>query len=321
MLCYLITGVSGHVGAHLTRHLWQQGHEVHGLVRVRSRSSVLSDDEWANIRKVEGDLTDQGSLVEALRSVKPDRIVALGAQANVPNSFRAPQATIEANVLGTLNLLEAVRTAWPKARVLLAGSSEGYGHVEPSECPITEDQPLRPLSSYGVSKAATDLLGYQYWKSYKLFVIRARAFNHFSLGRTTAYAEGAFAEQAARCAKGLQDTIRHGNLAAIRDFTDARDTVKAYTALLENGQPGEAYNICSGDSGSVSIETLLNFTLDAANVRDKVTLVEDPLRMRPSDVPRLIGNCDKLHAATGWTPRIPLKQSVADLVEWYMDRV
>lgn len=314
----LITGITGFAGSHLAEFaLRQPGTEVFGTHRNRSRLDNLADIR-SEVTLVECDLRDPFAVAAAVREVSPDRIFHLAAQSFVPTSWLAPEETMLTNVLGQLNLLEAVRRYCPGARVLVACSSEEYGLVYPNEIPITEANPLRPLSPYGVSKAAQDLLGFQYYASYGLHIVRTRAFNHTGPRRGELFATSNFARQVAEIeAKVQPPVIRCGNLDARRDFTDVRDMVRAYWLALEHGEPGEVYVLASGVART--IREVLELLVSLAGV--SVTVEVEPARLRPSDVAVLQGDASKFRARTGWKPQIPFERTMADLLDWWRARV
>ncbi len=222
------------------------------------------------------------------------------------------------NIIGELNVFEAVRELGINPVIQIAGSSEEYGLVEEDELPVKETNPLRPLSPYAVSKVGQDLLGYQYYKSYGLDIIRTRGFNHSGPRRGEVFVCSNFAKQIARIEKKKQEPVVYvGNLEAIRDFTDVRDIVKAYWLATEKGEPGEVYNICSGKG--YKIEEVLDILLGLTKERIKVK--KDPKRMRPSDVPVLIGDCKKFRGITGWKPEIPFERTLEDLLNYWRERV
>ena len=235
----------------------------------------------------------------------------------VVSSWKLPSETITTNIVGTVNIFEAVRRAKFSPRILVACSSEEYGYVEPDEVPITEDNPLRPLSPYGVSKVGQDLLSYQYFKSYGLEVVRTRAFNHTGPRRGRVFVCSNFAIQIVEAQKGLRPHVNVGNLDAVRDFTDVRDTVRAYWLALEAAEAGEVYNICSGTGFSIRevLEKLI-----AASGAD-VEVVVEPDRLRPSDVPLLVGDNAKFAKQTGWHPQIPFDQTLSDILEYWRERI
>ena len=237
----LITGFTGFVGSHLADYLVARGDvEVFGVHRWRSRLDNV-EHLGTRVRRVECDLRDAASVRHVLRDVQPDRIFHLAAQSYVPTSWLAPAETLSGNVLCQVNLFEALRDLELPARVHIAGSSEEYGLVLPEEVPTREESPLRPLSPYGVSKVSQDLLAYQYWKSYRLHVVRTRGFNHTGPRRGEVFVTSNFARQIAEIEKGLREPIVWvGNLESIRDFTDVRDMVRAYWLALERGTPGRS---------------------------------------------------------------------------------
>jgi GDP-4-dehydro-6-deoxy-D-mannose reductase len=248
----------------------------------------------------------------------PERIFHLAAQSFVGSSFLAPQETLTTNIIGQLNILESIRSLKINPRTMIAGSSEEYGLVYENELPIKETNPLRPLSPYAVSKVSQDFLGYQYFKSYGLHVVRTRAFNHTGRRRGEPFVSSNFAKQIALIEKGKQEPVIHvGNLEAIRDFNDVRDIVKAYWLSLEKCEAGEVYNICTGKG--YKIKEVLDILLSLSKV--KVTLKEDPARLRPSDVPVLIGDSTKFRKVTGWKPEIPFEKTLKDLLNFWRENV
>lgn len=314
----LITGITGFVGSHLADYLVARGDiEVFGTRRWRSRmENVLHLRDRVTL--VECDLRDPVAVRRMLTEVRPDRIFHLAAQSYVPTSWLTPGETVSTNLLGQVNLLEGVRELGLASRVQIAGSSEEYGMVHPDELPIRETNPLRPLSPYAVSKVGQDLLGYQYWMSYGLPIVRTRGFNHSGPRRGEVFVSSNFAKQIAEIEKGQREpALLVGNLEAIRDFTDVRDMVQAYWLALERGEPGEVYNICSGRGYTVRelLELLLGLTSARVEVRP------DPTRLRPSDVPVLVGDCQKFRRATGWEPTIPFEVMLKDLLEYWRQRV
>lgn len=311
----LITGITGFVGSHMAEFCVERGVEVFGTLRWRSQTEHL-EKVRDRIHLVECDLVDPVSVQRMVREVRPDRVFHLAAQSFVPTSWHAPLDTMNTNILSQLNLLEALRGT--DTRVQLAGSSEEYGLVHPDEVPIREENPLRPLSPYAVSKVTQDMMGYQYHRSYGMHVVRTRAFNHTGPRRGHVFVESNFARQVAMIEKGLQEpVVRVGNLDARRDYTDVRDVVRAYWVSLDGCQPGEVYNVCHGDSWI--IRDMLDFLLSRSTVR--VTVETDPERLRPSDVEILEGSADRFRAATGWVPEIPLEQTFSDLLDYWRERV
>jgi GDP-4-dehydro-6-deoxy-D-mannose reductase len=314
----LITGVTGFVGSHLADYLVDRGDvEVFGTHRWRSRMDNV-EQLRGRITLVECDLRDAGAVRRMLAAVRPDRIFHLAAQSFVPTSWASPAETLSANLTCQLNLLEAIRDGNLAIRVHVAGSSEEYGLVRQNELPIREENPLRPLSPYAVSKVAQDFLAYQYWMSHRVHTVRTRGFNHTGPRRGDVFVSSNFAKQLAEAEKGLHEPVVWvGNLDAIRDFTDVRDMVRAYWLGLEDGEPGEVYNVCSGRGHT--IRGVLEILLGLARL--KVDIREDPERRRPSDVQVLVGDCSRFKRLTGWQPTIPLEVTLADLLEYWRQRV
>jgi len=314
----LITGITGFAGSHLAEYALQKsGVKVFGTVRTRSRLDNIRH-LLSQLELRECDLRDPFAVQTVLAEIAPDYIFHLAAQSFVPTSWNAPEETLATNILCQLNIFEAIRRLKLDIRVQVACSSEEYGLVHPEELPIKEENPLRPLSPYGVSKVAQDLLAYQYHASYKLFVVRTRAFNHTGPRRGEVFVTSSFCKQVAEIEAGNRSPVlRCGNLEARRDFTDVRDMVRAYWQVLERGQPGEVYVVASGKA--YTIKEVLEMVLAKANCSIKVEV--DPGRLRPSDVPVLLGDASKIKACTGWRPEIPLEKTLADLLDYWRDIV
>lgn len=313
----LITGIAGFVGSHLAELLLLKGFEVYGLCRPRTTrdhiESIIND-----LHLEDADMLDSHSLYTTISRIKPDYIFHLAAQSFVPTSWVSPSVTLEVNIVGSANLFEAVRQAGIDPVIQIACSSEEYGLVLDSELPIKETNPLRPLSPYAVSKVAMDYLGYQYYQSYKVRIVRTRGFNHTGPRRGETFAESNFAKQIALIEKGKQKPIVWvGNLDAKRDYTDVRDMVKGYLAAVEKCDPGEVYNICKGQASKIG--DMLNLLLSYSSV--KATIEQEPGRMRPSDVPVLIGDNSKFVQKTGWNPSIPFEKTMEDLLNYWRERV
>ncbi len=313
----LITGITGFAGSHLAEYVLRKGAEVFGTIRWRSRTENI-DHIKDKIKLIDCDLRDASSVVKALDESRPDYIFHLSAQSFVPTSWHAPAETLVTNIIGQVNLFEAIRELKLNPRIQLACSSEEYGMVYENEIPIKETNSLRPLSPYGVSKVAQDLLGYQYHQSYGMHIVRTRAFNHEGARRGEVFVTSNFAKQIAEIEKGLKEpVIEVGNLEAKRDFSDVRDVVRAYWLALEKCEPGEVYNIASGKA--FKIADMLNMLLKLSDVDVKIW--QDPARMRPSDVPILAGDATKFKKATGWEPEIPFEKTLEDLLNYWRKRV
>ena len=313
----LVTGVTGFVGSHLVDYMLARGDcEIFGIQRWRSRTENI-EHFLDKITLLECDLRDASSTRDTLENVRPEWIFHLAAQSFVPTSWIAPTESLTTNILGQVNLFEAVRRLGIRCRIQIACSSEEYGLVLPSEIPIRETNPLRPLSPYAVSKVAQDLLGYQYWMSWKVDCVRTRGFNHEGPRRGPVFVASDFAKQIADIEKGRRPPVVHvGNLDAKRDFCDVRDMVKAYWLALEKCEAGEVYNICTGRAWT--IRELLDRLLDMTKVDIEVR--PDPARLRPSDVPILLGDNTRFVRATGWQPAIPFEQTLRDMLDYWRAR-
>ncbi len=311
----LITGVTGMVGSHLVDHVLANyaDVEVHGLMRWRSPiDNIRHAIDRISVHLA--DLNDLGSLIRLLETVQPDRIFHLAAQSYVTTSFTAPVDTLRTNVIGTSNLLEAVRLSGVEARIHICSSSEVYGQVIEGDLPIRETMPFRPASPYAVSKVGEDMIAYQYGLSFGLHVLRTRMFTHTGPRRGAVFAESAFARQIARIEVGLQsEPVRVGNLDSVRTYADVRDAVRAYWLLLEKCPPGEVYNI--GGMRTVTIGEILEILKSMARV--PVEHVVDPYLLRPSDVTLQVPDISRFQAATGWTPEIELEQTLGDLLNYH----
>jgi GDP-4-dehydro-6-deoxy-D-mannose reductase len=314
----LITGITGMAGSHLADYcLTLPDVQVFGIKRWRSRTENIEHLE-GKLQILEGDIADATSMRRVMEEVRPDRIFHLAAQSFVPTSWNAPAETMSINVLGEVNLLEAVRGARLDPLIHIAGSSEEYGQVLPDEIPIKETNPLRPLSPYAVSKVAQEMLALQYWHSYGMRTIVTRAFNHEGPRRGDVFVTSSFAKQVAEVELGKRPpTILVGDLSPQRDWTDVRDVVRAYWLALEKGKPGEVYNIGSGRCRTVKemLDTLLSFS------SAKIRVQQDPSRLRPSDVMLLLGDSSKFQQATGWKPAIPLERTLEDSLNYWRNRL
>ena len=315
----LITGITGFAGSHLADYILSEHKdvEIYGVIRWRSRRDNIHHI-LDRIHLYEADLKDIVSLEKALAQIKPDRIFHLAAQSFVPTSWKCPSETFSINAIGEINLFEAVLGLGINPRIQIAGSSEEYGLVHPNEVPMTEENQLRPLSPYAVSKVAQDLLAYQYFKSYGLDTVRTRGFNHTGPRRGDVFICSNFAKQIALIEKKRQEPVIFvGNLEAQRDFTDVRDIVRAYWLSLDKGEKGEVYNIGTGKA--YQIKKILDMLLSLAG--DDVEVKVDPDRLRPSDVPILLSDSTKFRKITGWEPNIPFTQSLSDLLDFWRERV
>lgn len=313
----LITGITGFAGSHLAEFLLSKKYEVHGIERWRSKTENI-DSFKDRIVLHECDIKDYHSVKKVIESVMPEKIFHLAAQSFVPTSWNAPSETITTNVIGELNIFEAVKELKINPWIQIACSSEEYGMVYENEVPIKETNPLRPLSPYGVSKVAQDLLGYQYHQSHNLNIVRTRTFNHEGPRRGDVFVTSNFAKQIAEIEKKKKPPVLYvGNLEARRDYTDVRDIVRAYWLATEKCIAGEVYNICSGRDWK--IKDMLDYLLSLSKA--KVEVKQDPARMRPSDVQILLGDGTKFKKQTGWKPEIPFEKTLEDLLNYWRERI
>jgi len=311
----LITGITGFVGSHLAEYILNlnEGHEVYGLCRWRSPRENLKSI-YNKVTLCDGDLCDLGSLIRHIETIKPDIIFHLAAQSYVLTSFNSPVHTLWTNVIGTTNLLEAVRITKADPVIHICSSSEVYGQVDPKYVPITEDCPFRPASPYAVSKVGEDMTAYQYWVSYKIKTIRTRMFTHTGPRRGDVFALSFFAKQIAAAELGLQKPlIRVGNLDSVRTICDVRDAVVAYWLLVNKCPPGEVYNI--GGNKTLKIGEFLEMLLKHSQIKFEVKV--DQALVRPSDVTLQIPSIDKFKKVTGWEPKIPIEKTLQDILDYW----
>jgi GDP-4-dehydro-6-deoxy-D-mannose reductase len=313
---FLITGIGGFAGRHLASLLVAAGHDVHGSVhRPEGRGApiALPDGRGAlDEKRVHVvDVTDAEAVDGLVRSVQADGIFHLAGLSFVPDSHADPTVALRTNLLGAVHLFAAVRRHRPACRVVSVGSADAYGLVGTEDIPITESCPFRPLSPYGASKAAVDLIAFQWARGYGLDIVRMRPFNHTGPGQRRDFVCPDFASQVVAIERGLKaPVIEVGNLDVVRDFSDVRDVVQGYLAAWERGTSGEAYNVCSGVGRSV--REVLETMIDVAGI--EVRLVVSPERVRPVDVPVVIGSAERLRSETSWRPRHDWRQTLADVL-------
>jgi len=314
----LITGITGFVGSHMADYALAQGADVFGSNRWRSKTENI-DHLRHKVTFIESDLRDLSSVRALLETSQPDYVIHLAAQSFVGVSWHTPAETLSTNILSQVNLFEAIRGLKMSPRILAVGSSEEYGLVHEDELPIKETNPLRPLSPYAVSKVTQDMMAFQYFRSYGLPVIRTRAFNHEGPRRGDVFVTSNFARQVAEIEAGLREKVLYvGDLTPRRDYSDVRDIVRGYWLLLQRGEPGEVYNLCSGKSWT--IQRVLDFILGLSTVKG-ITVKTDPARLRPSDVMVLEGDPSKVHQATGWKVEIPFERTLTELLEYWRQRL
>jgi len=312
----LITGISGFVGSYLAEYLLDSGEwEVAGTVYGPYDNIA---DQCDRLELYPAELSRLDVVTFILERAQPDAIFHLAAQPLVSASRRDPWGTIETNVRMQLNILEGVARVNPVCRVLAVGSSEQYGLVTERDLPISEDTPFRPLSPYAVSKVGQDLLALQYYLTHGLHVVRVRPFNHIGPRQRLGFVAPDFASQIAAIERGLREPVMEvGNLEAERDFSDVRDVVRAYATLITSGTAGQVYNIGSGESHAV--QEILDILLSMSQV--SVAVRQDPARMRPSEVPRIVCDCTRIREEIGWQTTISFKDSLRDVLDYWRDEI
>lgn len=318
----LITGIAGFTGIHLAEYLlspdrYNDNIDLYGIDIVRN----VNKDAQSLLDKVKVltcDILDEEEMKKTLEEIKPDRIFHLAGLTFDPNSHRSPEKFYITNVFGTINLLEAVKQLKINPLIHIACSSAEYGLILENENPVTETNYFRPISPYGISKLAQDMVGYQYYKNYGLKIIRTRAFNIPGPGEREDFVCSNFARQIALIEKGKQEAIIYvGNLEAKRDFVDIRDVVKGYWLASDKGISGEVYNLCSGKA--YSIGKMLDILLQMA--KKDIVVKQESKRMRPSDIPLQVGSFEKFHKQTGWKPVISLEETLKDLLNYWRQKV
>jgi GDP-mannose 4,6-dehydratase len=315
-----ITGITGFVGSHLADYILENHPKVKILGLARWRSPLDNINHIIDkITILYGDLEDLPSIKAILYKEKPDAIFHLAAQSYVPYSYKAPVATLETNVIGTCNLLEAVKDLKLSSNydpiIHICSSSEVYGQVQEGETPIKETNQFRPASPYAVSKVAEDMLAQQYWDSWKIKTIRTRMFTHTGPRRGSVFVTSNFARQIAAIEAGLiPPIVKVGNLKSVRTFTDVRDAVHAYWLLVTRCPPGEVYNI--GGVETMDVGEMLNILLKMSSVKN-IKIQVDPERLRPSDVTLQVPSTEKFYKVTGWKPKIKFEKTLKDILDYW----
>ncbi len=313
----LITGVTGFVGSHLAEYCLAKPH-------VKVYGTFLVKKEIKNIEHLKGkmtllgcDLTKKEPVKKVILKVKPDNIFHLAGQSQVSFSWDDPEKTLINNVASDLNLFEAVKNAKINPVVVTAGSSEEYGAVLKNELPIKENNELRPLSPYAVSKITQEKLAFQYYQSYGLKTVLMRFFNTEGPRRGEHFVASSFAKQIVQIEKGRQKpVILVGNLDAKRDFIDVRDVTRAYWLASQRCKFGQSYNVCSGKARS--IKSVLHLLMSLSKVKN-IKVRQDPKRMRPSDIPVIVGDNAKFKQQAGWKPVIPFEKTMEDLLQYWRE--
>ena len=309
----LIIGAAGFVGSYLTEHLRDEcGMEVH-VTKLPTESLPEQKDRAHDLN-----ILNKEEIVSLLFEIRPDYIFHLAAQSSVGIAWKNPTLTIDINIKGRVNVMDAVRELYYKPRILLIGSGEEYGYIQEGEIPIREENRLRPGNIYAATKACQNMIGSIYAQAYDMEIMMVRAFNHIGPEQSPTFVVSDFCRQVAEIEKGQREPVIYvGNLNAQRDFTDVRDVVEAYSLLAEYGLPGETYNV--GRGKAVSIEEILEMVISLSDEEIKVEI--DRNKLRPVDVPVIEADISKINRLTGWKPRIPLAQTVKETLDYWRERV
>ena len=316
----LITGITGFVGSHMADYLLEKNIEVYGLKRwnlskMRNIRHLIDDNR---VTLLDCDITDPIGVRNVIERVKPDKIFHFAAESFVSTSWNHPSHYMDVNFKGTVNLLDAIRQVGINPRFHIAGSGEEYGEIFEEELPINEKTILRPVNPYAVSKIAQDFIGFVYFKSYGLDVIRTRAFNHEGPRRDNVFGIPWYAYQIARIEAGKQKPIvRVGHIDDKRNFTHIRDMVEAYWLAIEHCKLGELYLIGSEEPEQIhTFREALNILIEMSAI-ENIKVEEDPEFVRPTSVPRLIGDTRKFRELTGWKPKIHFRKILEDTLEYW----
>ena len=309
----LIIGAAGFVGSYLVKEL----HDTHGMeVHATKLPHEQLNLKLARIHNL--DILNKEEIISLLFRIRPDYIFHLAAQSSVGIAWRNPGLTVDINIKGSINVMDAVRELFYKPRLLLIGSGEEYGHIQPEETPVKEDNLLRPGNIYAATKACQNMIGNIYSKAYNMEVMMVRAFNHIGPSQAPIFVVSDFCKQVAEIEAGLREPVMMvGNLAALRDFTDVRDVVKAYPKLIINGIPGETYNVGSGKARA--IKDILDIILSKSTADVKVEI--DQNKIRPVDVPIIEADITKVNELTGWKPEIPLEQTIQETLDYWRGHI
>ncbi len=317
----IITGISGFAGSHLAEQLLDLGCEIHGTIR---RHAVPMHENIEHLRgKIhlhEADITSAERILEIFEKIDPHAVFHLAAESFIPTSFREPVRVAHNNIIGTIKIFEAARRFNNELEsIQVACSSEQYGLVDPNEVPVTEDlkkNPFRPRSIYGISKCATEQIAWLYHNSYGVPSVITRGFNHEGPRRGIQFVTSVVHRQIVEILKGLRDNIIIGNPNAIRDYTHVKDTVNAYILVSEKKKYGETYNVCSGKG--IMIADYVELSKKIFDISAKVYV--DPDRLRPSEVPLLIGKNDKIVKEIGWNPTRSIIDIIKEGVDYFQKR-
>lgn len=309
----LVIGAAGFVGGYLIKEL-KKSHDMEVF------ATKLPNSQWESTlaRVYDLDIMEKDDIVDLLFEIRPDYIFHLAAQSSVGVAWKRPGMTVDVNIKGSINVMDAIRELYYKPRILLIGSGEEYGHIEEGETPIRENNPLRPGNIYAATKVCQNMIGHIYSQAYDMELVLVRAFNHIGPGQAPLFVVSDFCKQVAEIERNLREPVmKVGNLAARRDFTDVRDVVKAYVKLVQMGIPGETYNVGRGQA--IAIKDLLQMIVERSTADIKVEI--DPAKIRPVDVPVIEADTRKIYDLTGWKPEISLEQTISETLEYWRKQI
>lgn len=309
----LLIGAAGFVGKYLIEHLQEEcGMDVYA---TKLPHETINDTS-ASVYNL--NIMDKESIVSLLFEIRPDYIFHLAAQSSVGLAWKNPNLTIDVNIKGSINVMDAVRELYYKPKVLLIGSGEEYGHIKEGEIPITEANMIRPGNIYAATKVCQNMIGNIYAQAYDMEIIMVRAFNHIGPTQAPMFVVSDFCKQVAEIEKKLRPPVIYvGNLQAKRDFTDVRDVVRAYSLLIQMGKAGETYNVGSGNA--ISIQEILDLIIFLSE--DDISVEIDSNKLRPVDVPIIQADTEKLRNLTEWKPCIPLEQTIKETLDYWRKMV
>lgn len=308
----LVIGAAGFVGSYLIEEMHRSGMECFATKLPQEKL----DTPYAKVYDL--NILDKEAIVSLLFEVRPDYIFHLAAQSSVGLAWKNPTLTVDVNIKGSINVMDAVRELYYKPRVLLIGSGEEYGHIRPGETPIVEENAIRPGNIYAATKACQNMIGNIYAKAYDMELMMVRAFNHIGPGQAPLFVVSDFCKQVAEIEKGLREPVmKVGNLAAKRDFTDVRDVVRAYVKLVQSGKAGETYNV--GRGNALEIREILDLIISKSTKEISVEI--DPNKIRPVDVPIIEADITKIHELTGWKPEITLETTIQETLDYWRENV
>lgn len=309
----LVIGVEGFVGSYLVECLYDE-YDMEVYATKLKEKSFVSD----KAKVFDLNILDKQEIINLLYDIRPDYIFHLAAQSSVSVAWKNPELTIDVNIKGSINVMDAVRELFYKPRVIMIGSGEEYGHIKDGETPIDEDTILRPGNIYAATKACQNMIGTIYAQAYDMELVLVRAFNHIGPKQAPLFVVSDFCKQVAEIEQGLREpVIRVGNLGAQRDFTDVRDVVRAYALLALHGKSGETYNVGSGKA--ITIQSILDKIIGFSSASIEVCV--DPNKIRPVDVPIIEANIEKIAKVTGWKPLIPIEQTIEEVLNYWREEL